>query len=275
MTRTGRLGPGAVTPVNGVTDPGQTALRIPRAPERGAVTTYASAATSSADGSEPDRTDALQAVLLDMDGTLVDTEDYWWEAESSLFAEWGHRLDEADRALVVGGPMSRVVGHLIARTGVDLPPAYVGAMINERFAELVGQGVPLRPGAKALLGELLAAGVPTALVSASHRHIIDLVLRTLGGHHFAVTVAGDEVPRTKPHPDPYLRAAELLGADRERCVVVEDAPTGVRAAEAAGCRVVAVPSVAVIEPAPGRLVLESLEDVDLALLRRMAAGHAA
>lgn len=246
-----------------------------RAPERGTVTTYASASTSSADGSEPVGAGVLQAVLLDMDGTLVDTEDYWWEAESSLFAELGHRLDEADRALVVGGPMTRVVGHLIARTGVELPPERIGDMINERFAELVGQGVPLRPGAKALLGELLAAGLPTALVSASHRHIIDLVLRTLGSHHFAVTVAGDEVPRTKPHPDPYLRAADLLGVEAAGCVVVEDAPTGVLSAEAAGCRVVAVPSVAVIEPAPGRLVLDSLEAVDLALLRRVAAGHEA
>ncbi|MEU8516209.1 HAD family phosphatase [Kitasatospora sp. NPDC048722] len=215
----------------------------------------------------------LQAVLLDMDGTLVDTEDFWWQAESSLFAELGYALDEADRAQVVGGPMTRVIDYLLARTGVDLSPADLTVLINQRFVDLLGGGVPLMPGAERLLNTLAAHGVPAALVSASHRHIIDIVLRSLGAEHFAFTVAGDEVPRTKPHPDPYLEAAHRLGAEPARCVVVEDAPTGVRAAEAAGCPVIAVPSVARIEPAPGRLVLSSLEQVDLELLRSLVASR--
>ncbi|MFD9130489.1 HAD family hydrolase, partial [Kitasatospora sp. NPDC059571] len=205
----------------------------------------------------------LQAVLLDMDGTLVDTEDFWWQAEVSLFAELGHVLDEADRATVVGGPMTRVLDYLIARTGVSLTPAELTVLINQRFVDLLAGGVPLMPGAERLLNTLDAHGIPAALVSASHRHIIDIVLRSLGAEHFAFSVAGDEVPRTKPHPDPYLAAAARLGAEPARCVVIEDAPTGVRAAEAAGCPVIAVPSVAVIEAAPGRTVLPSLELVDL------------
>lgn len=215
----------------------------------------------------------LQAVLLDMDGTLVDTEDFWWQAESSLFAELGYALDEADRAQVVGGPMTRVIDYLLARTGVDLSPADLTVLINQRFVDLLGGGVPLMPGAERLLNTLAAHGIPAALVSASHRHVIDIVLRSLGAEHFAFTVAGDEVPRTKPHPDPYLEAARRLGADPARCVVVEDAPTGVKAAEAAGCPVIAVPSVAPIEPAPGRLVLTSLEQVDLELLRSLVASR--
>ncbi|MGW2541782.1 HAD family hydrolase [Kitasatospora sp. NPDC001574] len=215
----------------------------------------------------------LQAVLLDMDGTLVDTEDYWWQAEASLFAELGYALDEKDRAQVVGGPMSRVIDYLLATTGVDLAPADLTVLINQRFVDLLAGGVPLMPGAERLLNTLAAHGVPAALVSASHRHIIDIVLRSLGAEHFAFTVAGDEVPRTKPHPDPYLEAARRLGADPARCVVVEDAPTGVRAAEAAGCPVIAVPSVAAIEPAPGRLVLSSLEQVDLELLRSLVTSR--
>jgi beta-phosphoglucomutase-like phosphatase (HAD superfamily) len=93
------------------------------------------------------------------------------------------------------------------------------------------------------------------------------VLTLLGAHHFALSVAGDEVTRTKPHPDPYLLAAAGLGADPARCAVVEDTATGVAAAEAAGCRVVAVPSVAPIQPAPRRTVVSSLEEVDLPFLR--------
>ncbi|MGI5336986.1 HAD family hydrolase [Streptomyces sp. CA-181903] len=131
---------------------------------------------------------------------------------------------------------------------------------------------PLMPGAKRLLTELAAHDVPTALVSASHRRIIDRVLRTLGPEHFTLTVAGDEMERTKPHPDPYLLAAARLGAAPERCAVVEDTMTGVTAAEAAGCRVVAVPSVGAIPPAPGRTVVRSLEEVDLRFLRSLVAS---
>ncbi|MFJ1702535.1 HAD family hydrolase [Kitasatospora sp. NPDC088346] len=215
----------------------------------------------------------LQAVLLDMDGTLVDTEDFWWQAEASLFAELGHELDEADRAHVVGGPMSRVIDYLRARTGVSLTPPELTVLINQRFVDLLAGGVPLMPGAERLLNTLAAHGVPAALVSASHRHIIDIVLRSLGAHHFAFTVAGDEVARTKPFPDPYLAAVARFGAEPGRCVVVEDAPTGVLAAEAAGCPVIAVPSVAAIEPGPGRTVLGSLEQVDLELLRAVVASR--
>ena len=212
----------------------------------------------------------LQAVLLDMDGTLVDTEDFWWQAEVDLFAELGHRLTAEDRTHVVGGPMTRVIDYLLTRTGANIRPADLGAQINQRFVDLLDGGVPLMPGAERLLNTLAAHGIPAALVSASHRHIIDIVLRSLGPQNFAFTVAGDEVPRTKPFPDPYLTAAARLGADPARCVVVEDTPTGVAAAEAAGCPVIAVPSIATIEPGPGRLVLPSLEQVDLDLLRTLA-----
>jgi beta-phosphoglucomutase-like phosphatase (HAD superfamily) len=103
-------------------------------------------------------------------------------------------------------------------------------------------------------------------VSASHRRIIDRVLTSLGPEHFALTVAGDEVERTKPYPDPYLLAAAGLGADPARCAVIEDTATGVAAAEAAGCHVVAVPSVAPIAPAHRRTVVPSLEHVNLPFL---------
>ncbi|WP_405733557.1 HAD family phosphatase [Streptomyces sp. NBC_01537] len=212
---------------------------------------------------------ALQAVLLDMDGTLVDTEGFWWDAEVEVFAEMGHYIDEAHREVVVGGPMTRSLGHLISVTGTNATLAELSALINRRFTELIHRGVPLMPGARRLLTELGAHGVPTALVSASHRHIIDSVLRSLGPENFALSIAGDEVARTKPHPEPYLVAAARLGADPARCVVIEDTPTGVTAAEAAGCRVVAVPSIAPIESAPGRSVVRSLEHIDLTFLRSL------
>ncbi|GGM01015.1 hydrolase [Streptomyces fumigatiscleroticus] len=212
---------------------------------------------------------ALQAVLLDMDGTLVDTEGFWWDVEVEVFAALGHTLDDSWRHVVVGGPMSRSAGFLIEATGADITLAELSVLLNDGFEDRIGRALPLMPGAARLLAELYTYDVPTALVSASHRRIIDRVLAFLGPQHFTLTVAGDEVPRTKPHPDPYLTAAAGLGVDPARCAVIEDTVTGVAAAEAAGCRVVAVPSVAPISPADGRTVVTSLEEVDLTFLRSL------
>ncbi|WP_030244042.1 MULTISPECIES: HAD family hydrolase [unclassified Streptomyces] len=224
------------------------------------TSTVPALSTRTADGS------ALQAVLLDMDGTLVDTEGFWWDVEVEVFASLGHTLDDSWRHVVVGGPMTRSAGFLIEATGADIPLDELTVLLNDGFEERIGRALPLMPGAGRLLAELYEYEIPTALVSASHRRIIDKVLDSLGAHHFGLTVAGDEVPRTKPHPDPYLKAAVGLGAEPARCAVIEDTATGVAAAEAAGCHVVAVPSVAPITPALRRTVVSSLEEVDLTFL---------
>ena len=142
-------------------------------------------------------------------------------------------------------------------------------LLNAKFIARLRRGVPLMPGARRLLKELSVHGVPAALVSASHREVVDEMLVSLGEKHFALTVAGDELKRTKPHPDPYLTAAARLGVDPARCAVVEDTVTGVASAEAAGCQVVAVPSVAPIEAVEGRTIVDSLEEVNLAFLRSL------
>ncbi|MFV2118984.1 HAD family hydrolase, partial [Streptomyces sp. Act-28] len=170
------------------------------------TSTVPASPTRTADGS------ALQAVFLDMDGTLVDTEGFWWDVETAVFRELGHELDDSWRDIVVGGPMTRSAGYLIEATGADITLPELTTLLNDRFEERIDDGVPLMPGAARLLTELTEHAVPTALVSASHRRIIDRVLCSLGADHFTLTVAGDEVPRTKPHPDPYLLAARRVGA---------------------------------------------------------------
>ncbi|MGW1725081.1 HAD family hydrolase [Streptomyces sp. NPDC002306] len=217
--------------------------------------------TRTAEGS------ALQAVLLDMDGTLVDTEGFWWDVEVEVFGGLGHVLDDSWRHVVVGGPMTRSAGFLIEATGADITLAELTVLLNAGFEARIAHTLPLMPGAARLLAELAEYAIPTALVSASHRRIIDRVLTSLGPQHFALSIAGDEVTRTKPYPDPYLLAAAGLGVDPTRCAVVEDTATGVAAAEAAGCHVVVVPSVAPVAPAARRTVVGSLEEVDLAFLR--------
>ncbi|MEU5216874.1 HAD family phosphatase [Streptomyces sp. NPDC020807] len=215
------------------------------------------------------------AVLLDMDGTLVDTERLWLRAVGEEALGLGLALTDADRAAVLGRSIDDGAAHLAARAAGPADPARLGASLEERFTELVrGRVVPL-PGAAELLTALSAAGIPTALVSASPRPVVDTVLDALGRHLFTTSVAEGETPRTKPFPDPYREALARLGLAPGDCVAVEDSPTGVASAEAAGCAVVAVPAhaaaVAALTPAPGRAVVGSLLDVDLALLGRLVA----
>jgi HAD superfamily hydrolase (TIGR01509 family) len=140
-------------------------------------------------------------------------------------------------------------------------------LIEAMLVELAGGGIEVQPGAGRLLREVAGSGLPYALVSASVRPIVDLVLASLarrGLPGFPLTVAGDEVQPSKPDPMPYLHAAARLGIDIGRAVVLEDSANGVRAAHAAGAVVVAVPHAVPIEPAERVHVRDSLVGLDLA-----------
>ncbi|MFJ9102596.1 HAD-IA family hydrolase [Streptomyces sp. NPDC102405] len=206
----------------------------------------------------------LQAVLFDMDGTLVDTERLWWEAVEQVA---GRPLTEEDRPEVLGRPVEYTAAWLAAITGT--PVADLAETLHREFADRVRTGIVPRPGALALLDALAREGVPTALVTASPRAVADTVLDALGAERFAVSVTADDTPHTKPAPDPYLAACRALGVDPAVCVAVEDTETGVASAEAAGCAVLAVPSLAPIEAAPGRTVRASLAGVTVDRLRSL------
>jgi HAD superfamily hydrolase (TIGR01509 family) len=205
----------------------------------------------------------LQAVLFDMDGLLIDSERVWLEVEMQVVAWLGGTWTEEHQQALVGGSLSVGVAYMLELTGADVPPEEVGRRMLDGMYERLSESVPLMPGAKELLVELKDAGVTTALVSSSHRRLIEPVLDAVGRGFFALSVAGDEVARTKPDPEPYLAAAARLGAVPARCAVLEDSPNGVAAAEAAGCVTVAVPGVLPIPAAPGRTVVASLREVTL------------
>ena len=215
------------------------------------------------------------AVLFDMDGTLVDTEQLWWQAAAELAEELDHPLTDRDAPEVLGQAVEHTAAHLHRASGTTRPEAELAARLGESFAGKVAAETVPRPGALALLAALREARVPTALVSASPRQVVDLVLSSIGRDWFAVTLAAEDTARTKPAPDPYLAAAERLGLDPSACLAVEDTPTGGASAAAAGCAVLAVPSTAVPMPDGDRItLLDSLEQADLALLGKLCAAPA-
>ena len=194
-----------------------------------------------------------EAVLWDMDGTLVDTEPYWIECEFAIAERWGGTWSDAHAHHVLGGALTESTAYMAEHMGVDRTPEQILEELLDRVVAMVQREVPWRPGARDLLAGLRAEGVPCALVTASWRRFVEPVLAALPPHSFDVVVCGDEVSRGKPHPEPYLRAAELVGVPPERAVAIEDSPTGTTAAEAAGCQVLVVPSQVEVPAGPRRV----------------------
>jgi HAD superfamily hydrolase (TIGR01509 family) len=214
----------------------------------------------------------LAAVLFDMDGLLVDTEPLWFEAETEVMERLGGPWTKQDQAALLGGSMDRSVGYLLARATTPASPAAVERWLMEAMLGGAKAGrVTVLPGARELLAEVAAAGLPYALVTSSLRPFVEAVLAATG-FRFPVTVCGDDVPVTKPDPAPYQLAAKLLDVEPGRCAALEDSPNGVASATAAGCLVVAVPSFVAVPAAPGRLVVSSLADVGLGTLRALASS---
>jgi HAD superfamily hydrolase (TIGR01509 family) len=210
-------------------------------------------------------------VLFDMDGLLVDTEPLWFETEADVMARLGAPWTKQDQEQLLGGSMDNTVGYLLARATRPVPPADVARWMTEGMLRRAAEGrVVVRPGARELLNEVAATGIPYALVTGSQRPFTEAVLASTG-FRFPVTVTGDDVARTKPDPEPYLLAAKLLDADPEQCVALEDSPNGVASATGAGCLVVAVPTLLPIPAARRRLVVPSLSGITLATLRALAA----
>jgi HAD superfamily hydrolase (TIGR01509 family) len=201
------------------------------------------------------------AVLWDMDGTLVDSEKVWTVALVEVSRDLRRELSPAARAAIVGSSVPRTLRILFDDLQLPHDPDAMraaGERIVARTGELFAGGLEWRPGAREALRTVRAAGWPTALVTNTGRGLTEQALDGIGREHFDVTVCGDEVPRGKPDPDPYLRAAELLGVDPAACLAVEDSPTGALAAERAGAAVLVVECDVPVPDGPGRVRRDTL-----------------
>ena len=210
------------------------------------------------------------AVLWDMDGTLVDTEPYWMECEFALAEKYGGTWSHEHGLAVVGGDLLDSATYMREHMGIDRTPHQIVEELLDGVVSRVEQEVPWRPGARELLAGLRGLGVPCALVTMSWRRFVDPVVAALPEGSFDVLVCGDEVGHGKPHPEPYQRAAALLGLHPHECVAIEDSPTGAASAQAAGCRLLVVPSHVSVSNGDGRVLRDSLvglEAYDLAALQ--------
>lgn len=211
-----------------------------------------------------------QAVLFDMDGTLVDSEIVWDTGIEELAAILGGALDPAVRARMVGTNEDASVVMLLESLGIPLTEApHRQTWLRTRMKELFARGVEWKPGARELLLECRAAGIPTALVTSTPRELADLIIGHVGPDNFDLTLCGDEVDHRKPDPEPYLTAAAKLGVDVDRCVALEDSVSGVASALASGAVTIAIPSEVELPADLDVLRLDSLDGIDLAYLRTL------
>jgi HAD superfamily hydrolase (TIGR01509 family) len=176
-----------------------------------------------------------------MDGTLVDTEPYWMDAEAALVASFGGVWTREDGMQLVGNGLRRSAEILRGR-GVDLPDSEIIDRLTENVLAQTRAAIPWRPGALELLHEVRAAGIPTALVTMSMRSLAEHIAFALDRPLFDVIVTGEDVSQPKPDPEAYLQAAGLLGVGPGDCIAIEDSVPGLASATAAGAVVVGVPA---------------------------------
>lgn len=217
----------------------------------------------------------LQAVLWDMDGTLLDSEKIWDVAIGEYSRSLGTELSSQVRESTLGNSMYDALRKVLANASVDITDDSLSQgreWLTARVGDLFAEGIPWRPGAKDALALVREMGLSTGLVTNTERELVERALDTLGREYFDITVTGDEVEAGKPNPAPYLRGAALLSVDVASCLAVEDSPTGSLSAHSAGCPVLVVPSEVEVPAAPGYTIRDGLVGLTADDVRQAWAG---
>ena len=208
-----------------------------------------------------------------MDGTLVDTEPYWIDAEFALAERYGGTWTAEHALNLVGNDLLESGRYIREHMGIDLEPATIVEELLDSVVARIVEEVPWRPGARELLASLSVAEVPQALVTMSYRRFVAPMLDALPSGTFDAVVTGDAVTRGKPYPDPYLRAAAELGVDAAACLAIEDSDTGATSAERAGCLVLVVPCHVTVPDNDRRVFRDTLAGLDVAGLPAALARY--
>jgi len=217
------------------------------------------------------RTGELEAVLFDMDGTLINSEPYWLVAERELMLRYGHVWTDEDQAYCIGGPLPKVGAYMSSLAG----GAEDARFFEEELIRLVSaqflQGLEFMPGAKELVENLASHNVPMALVSASPRLLVDAALELLPVGTFKTSVSSQDVKVSKPDPESYLLAAARLGIDITKSLVLEDSKTGITSGLASGAVVIGIPHIITYPPSPRLHIRRDLVGLGLQDLEQIYA----
>ena len=205
----------------------------------------------------------MSAILFDMDGTLIDSEPLWLKAEIEVMAEVGCHWDEQDQINCLGGPAERTERYMQERSQNIKPYGYFINRLHEVMRARITNELDLIPNALSLLKECKDAGIKTALVTASSRDLMTIVLKRFPPGTFDVVVSGDDVEKSKPDPAPYLLAAKQLSVDILKCLVLEDSLTGVQSGLSSGAKVIGIPHLVQMSEHPNLRVISSLDEITL------------
>ena len=209
------------------------------------------------------------AILFDHDGTLVDTEPVWAAAKVALTAEFGGTWTEQDTLDCLGLSMQFTLDRLRER-GVNLPDEEINDLLVAKVHDaLAHQPVEFLPGIERFLAEVREAQIPAAVVTNATTSVARRTANAAPEGTFSVIIGNDETTHPKPDPQPYLLAAERLGVDPTQCVAIEDSPSGVRSATAAGMRVIVVPGELEVPAELGTVRLKH-EELTLQAVRALA-----
>lgn len=203
----------------------------------------------------------MSAVLFDMDGTLVDSEPLWLEAEIEVMRNEGCIWTAEDQLACLGGPRAKTERIMQEKAGRKRPDGYFGNQLDELMEVKLANQLQLVPGALDLLTECKSNNLKSALVTASGRRLMNVVVKNFPRDLFDVVVSGDDVENSKPDPEPYLTAAKLLSVDIKKSVVIEDSLTGVTSGLASGAQVIAIPHLVNIPKHKNLRIVSKLSDI--------------
>ncbi len=201
----------------------------------------------------------FQAILFDMDGTLIDSEPLWLEAEQETMAPQGYNWTLSDQEHCLGGPMMRMANYMVEKSTGEKDPEFFVKTVVAIMEVKMASSAKFTEGAAQLLERVKQ--YPMALVSASSRSLVDAALSRIAPHPFAISISYNDVSEPKPSPEGYLKAAELLGVDVTQCLILEDSLTGVTAARASGAFTVAIPHLVKIEEDARTKTISSLHQL--------------
>jgi HAD superfamily hydrolase (TIGR01509 family) len=208
----------------------------------------------------------MSAVFFDMDGTIIDSEPLWLEAEIQVMAELGFHWDSQDQINCLGGPMERTEKYMQERSGNIKPFGYFAKRLNQVMKEKFEKELVVIPGALELIQHCKQHGLKTGLVTASGRDLMLSAVKQFPEGAFDVCISRDDVKNSKPDPEPYLRAARDLNINIANCVILEDSLTGVTSAVSSGAQVIAVSHLIETPQQPNLSIVRSIREINIDLL---------